>query len=460
MELGVRIALSLAGGALLLGFGSFAWRAIRQCERRAARAGLIIGIASSLPFFLALFLPLSAKLAIASLVAAAVLAVALLLLAPIGRVAVQRETPASRFDERDMVFARALMEPGSERYEAYYARRPELRAVDERIRALPGLLSLQAKEARPLPFASAMASFAYIAGCLRGQAEGEFVAAHPELSRIAHEISPEERTAWIKRLALYYGARGVGIAALRDYHLYSHIGRGAGIHGAPIELPHTHAIAITVEIANEMVQQGPGAATVMESAKEYADAAHIALQLTTLLRLLGYSARAHIDGNYRVICPLVARDAGLGEIGRFGFLITPELGPRVRLAVVTTDMPLRVDVYTPDAAVIDFCTVCTKCADICPAQAIPRGERKRHDGALRWRIDANACFRYWNIVGTDCGRCMAVCPYSHAALYHPAPVRWLVRRSGFARRAMLWLDNLLYGRKPKPHPSFPAPAGG
>ena len=48
------------------------------------------------------------------------------------------------------------------------------------------------------------------------------------------------------------------------------------------------------------------------------------------------TARAHIDGNYQVIAPLVARDAGLGTIGRMGLLMTPELGPRVRLAVVTT----------------------------------------------------------------------------------------------------------------------------
>ncbi|MFQ6103859.1 MAG: hypothetical protein ACE5OP_06150 [Candidatus Glassbacteria bacterium] len=52
------------------------------------------------------------------------------------------------------------------------------------------------------------------------------------------------------------------------------------------------------------------------------------------IRNLGYPARTHIDGNYRVVCPLVARDAGIGEIGRMGLLMTPRLGPRVRIAVV------------------------------------------------------------------------------------------------------------------------------
>ena len=81
----------------------------------------------------------------------------------------------------------------------------------------------------------------------------------------------------------------------------------------------------------------------MESARRYLDSGAIAVQLALFLKGIGYRARAHIDGNYRVVCPLVARDAGLGEIGRMGILMTPALGPRVRIAVVTTDFPLVPD---------------------------------------------------------------------------------------------------------------------
>ena len=38
-----------------------------------------------------------------------------------------------------------------------------------------------------------------------------------------------------------------------------------------------------------------------------------------------------------------AVDAGLGEMGRFGYLITKELGPRVRIFAVTTGLPLVAD---------------------------------------------------------------------------------------------------------------------
>jgi len=47
------------------------------------------------------------------------------------------------------------------------------------------------------------------------------------------------------------------------------------------------------------------------------------------------------------------------------------------------------------------------------------------------------CFRYWNVIGTDCGRCMVVCPYSHPDNAAHNMVRRAIRRSGFARRMAL-----------------------
>ena len=73
---------------------------------------------------------------------------------------------------------------------------------------------------------------------------------------------------------------------------------------------------------------------------------------------------------------------------------------------------------------LDFCTICKKCADNCPSHSIPAGDREPIDGGLRWAIDADSCFRYWNAIGTDCGRCMTVCPYSHPDNAAHNLVRW------------------------------------
>ncbi len=157
------------------------------------------------------------------------------------------------------------------------------------------------------------------------------------------ERPPEQWTAILKQYAQSYGAIDVGATSIRPYHIYTHIGRGTGVYGEPVVLDHRWALVFTVEMDHGRIRHAPAAPVVEESARQYVEGAKIALILAAMIRRLGYPARAHIDGNYRVIAPLVARDAGLGELGRMGLLMTPRLGPRVRLGVVTTDMPLASD---------------------------------------------------------------------------------------------------------------------
>ena len=47
---------------------------------------------------------------------------------------------------------------------------------------------------------------------------------------------------------------------------------------------------------------------------------------------------------------------------------------------------------------------------IIPSRAISFGDRQDIDGVKRWRIDSVACFTLWRTLGTDCGRCVRVCP--------------------------------------------------
>jgi len=439
------MSLVALGLVMLLGWGGFGLFSVGEGERRAARVALGAAALTSLPLFLAALLPVAVKLALLGLILAGGIVGAILFTLPIGRVERGNDVPRQRFDERDIMFARAYLIPGSPEYEAYYAMRPENQVADDKIRALPGLLSPAAKKANTLAFASARASFA-LTGALREEVEGP-----PDAVR--SQLTAAQMTPYIKDLARYYGARTVGITELQPYHVYSHIGRGSGEYGAPITLDHRYAIAFTVEMDHAMMGPAPDAPTVMESARQYVEAARVALQLSYLIRWLGYPARAHIDGNYRVIAPLVARDAGLGEIGRMGLLMTPELGPRVRLGVVTTDLPLIPDQRSDDTSAIDFCRICKKCAENCPSRSIPLDDRQEIGGALRWRINSDSCFHYWNVTGTDCGLCMAVCPYSHPDNPAHNLMRWAVRRSGLARRAVLWMDDVFYGHKPVPRPA-------
>jgi len=439
------IILLLFGLIVSALFGAYGLVSITEGERRAKNIAFGLAALGAMIFFLAASLPTPVQFVALGVVVVLIVVGVILFLAPIGRINVGNDIPSERFDERQIMFARARLKTGSPKYESYYAQHPDHKQSDERTRKLPGLLSLGAKYANRYQFASLEGSF-FLTGALREAVDGSIA---PE----GIDKTPAEMTSFLKGLACYYGALDVGVTKLKPFHLYSHIGRGAGEYGATIPVEHRFAIAFTVEMDFDMVGTAPKAPLSMETGKQYVESARVAVQLAEVIRMLGYKARAHIDGNYRVIAPLVARDAGLGEIGRMSILMTPKQGPRVRLGVVTTNLALIPDPREPNAALIDFCNICMKCAENCPSRSIPFDERQEYDGAMRWKIDPDTCFRYWNAVGTDCGRCMAVCPYSHPDNWAHNFVRWGIQHSGAFRRAAIWMDDLFYGKEPEEKPT-------
>lgn len=476
MESGIRAV------SLVIGLGLFAllcWAALvsrAEGEGSAARRLGIIGVVLPFPFLFAGVVPGPPGEAAAwILVVASFLAAAVFLLPLSGRDAPDLGQPVPGVDERDIMFSRATLVPGTERFDEYYRSRPGKRALDQKFRAEPGLLSPGSAHFHPHGFAAADAAFWTIerlrpfvegsegvAGGEDQEAAGGRDASGPaspiklggesfvQTGAAVGSSDPEAVTRFLKSWTLKMGAHSVGVTELRDYHLYSHVGRGPD-YGERVDLDHAYALALTVEMDKEMVDRAPRAPTAMESAFQYLRGGVMAVQLADLIRRLGYRARAHVDGNYRVICPLVAKDAGLGEMGRMGLLMTPRLGPRVRIAVVTTDLPLAVDPPARDRTTVDFCLRCRKCADSCPSRAIPVGDPEEdEDGVLRWKIDAEACFTLWGKLGTDCARCMAVCPYSHPDNPLHAGVRWGIRNNTLFRRGALWMDDLVYGRQPTP----------
>ncbi len=415
----------------------------RENERRAGIHALLLSVTLPAPFMVSALVSFPHHEIVSAVLSALAALFVIVLLFPVKASLPQEDVPRRRFDERDVIFSRRLLEPGTEKYREYYASRPETEALDNRFRAKPGLLEKGAKYYDPLQFSAADASFTAV------EQFAPIVDGRPATNRV--EVHPERAARFIKSWTRILGAHSTGITGLRDYHLYSTIGRGTD-YGKKVALNHDFAIALTVEMDKSMMDHAPYGPTVMETARQYLNAGAIAVQVAQFIRNLGYSARAHIDGNYRVICPLVARDAGLGEIGRLGLLMTPRLGPRVRIAVVTTDMPLSLDTRTSDASVIDFCRRCRKCAEVCPSRALPFDDRRPLDGVLRWKLNSDACFAYWCAAGTDCGRCVRVCPYSHPdSLLHNL-VRAGNRTSPFFREFALRMDDFFYGRKPPPLP--------
>lgn len=112
-----------------------------------------------------------------------------------------------------------------------------------------------------------------------------------------------------------------------------------------------------------------------------------------------------------------ARLGNLGWIGKNGLLITPEYGPRVRLATVITDMKLPV----AETSIPKDCGDCSICKMMCPAMAIS-GVNWRQGISRSEILDAEACSKYMNSNfkhigrGSVCGICMRVCPAGERTL--------------------------------------------
>ncbi len=413
---------------------------ISENESKAAKRFLLTGLFLSIPYFLLAAFSFPGKEILFSLFVLLPLGGLILFFIPFGKNRAYRQViPAICIDERDTMFSRNELESNTEPFKSYYRRYPDRKLLDDRFRDNPGLLQKGTTQYHPWHFAAADAGFETIAA-LRNKVDGPV-----REEKIA--VAPEKMSRYIKNWSKKLGAVDCGITLLHDYHLYSTGGRGER-YGKEYVKQHKFAIAFTVEMSHKMVQGAPAGSMVMESGQQYLEAGKVALQIAYFIRNMGYEARAHIDGNYEVVCPLVARDAGLGEIGRMGLLMTPKMGPRVRISVVTTNLPLVTDKPLHDFSFIDFCTICKKCADVCPSRAISFNNRESINGSLRWQINQESCFTFWTKTGTDCGRCISVCPYSHPNNILHNLVRTGIRNSLLFRKIALPLDDAFYGRKP------------
>jgi epoxyqueuosine reductase QueG len=112
-----------------------------------------------------------------------------------------------------------------------------------------------------------------------------------------------------------------------------------------------------------------------------------------------------------LIPPAIA--SGLGELGKHGSLISRHFGSGVRLAGVTTDMPLAAT--APDRFGADeFCAHCQICTQACPPDAI-FSDKQMVRGVTRWYVDFDKCIPFF-AEAASCGICIAECPWTRPAV--------------------------------------------
>ncbi len=218
-----------------------------------------------------------------------------------------------------------------------------------------------------------------------------------------------------------------------------------------------YAVVMAIETNYDFVRHAPSAKASAAAGLGYSKMAFLAPSVAKFIGMLGYTAIA--CGNDTALSIPLAVDAGLGQLGRQGVLITPEFGPRVRLCKVLTDLPL-VPTKPIDFGVTRFCSTCEKCAEYCPSQAILYGKRtpkartfSTSPGLLKWPFHGERCLQYWykngaktgkGIFHLDCYQCINVCPFNKKAGIGHDLVRWSIRNLPFLNNALKFGDDLFY----------------
>jgi len=258
----------------------------------------------------------------------------------------------------------------------------------------------------------------------------------------------------IKKVAKFFGASQVRICELDRRWVYSHSFHFATREHKELELPeeYKYAIVMVFEMDYELTKTSPTWVAEGTEGKAYSMMAVTATMVAQFIRGLGYKAIP--SGNDAVINIPLAIDAGLGELGRNGLLITPEYGPRVRISKVLTNLPLVPD-EPVEFGVIEYCEKCKKCAQYCPSQSILCGERTTEpnnisnaSGELKWPINAEGCFAFWASNEGSCMNCIRVCPFNKPAGWLHDVVRWLVKHTPWLDSLLVKMDDLFgYGKQ-------------
>lgn len=230
--------------------------------------------------------------------------------------------------------------------------------------------------------------------------------AHPELIPVAKERnqSPAERlTAQASAFALSHEADAIGIAPMDPLYVFE---------GYTIDEPWVIVLALAHNYENlKMVPSDEtNGVGVTDVGEQYARGTRASFALANWIRSQGYNANAYPGpsaGALLLIPPAIA--SGMGELGKHGSIISRRFGAGVRLAGVTTDMPLVAtapDRFGGD----DFCKTCQVCTRECPPGAISE-HKQMVRGVERWYVDFDKCIPFF-AESASCGICIAVCPWT------------------------------------------------
>ena len=180
---------------------------------------------------------------------------------------------------------------------------------------------------------------------------------------------------------------------------------------------YRYALVVSQEMKKDKIDCAPEFQAGIEVMRVYGSLGLVVNEIARWLRKQGVRCQSNHPMGGLVNTPSLAGKAGMGGQSRFGLLITPEYGPRIRLAPVFIEHKYFEFTDTREHDWIeDYCELCMQCEKECPGQAIRSEKTITIDkvpgiGAMRTCIDREKCFEYFTKT-MGCSVCVKGCPFS------------------------------------------------
>lgn len=207
----------------------------------------------------------------------------------------------------------------------------------------------------------------------------------------------------LKEKAAEAGLSAVGVAQYDPkYTFEQHQGKAVG----------DRMIVCVLEQEHERTQLAPSCTAEKLALTTYAEMLEKMVKISEWLQSLGYQARCETYTGENIYIHYGVQ-AGLGQLGLNGQLLTPQAGSRCRLAGITTNAPIAFD-EPVDYGLEGVCDACQICVRRCPAGAIP-ANRKDYRGVVKPKLNTKRCFPVVTLVD-GCAICMKTCPVQRFGL--------------------------------------------
>ncbi len=173
--------------------------------------------------------------------------------------------------------------------------------------------------------------------------------------------------------------------------------------------PYDTALVLGMEMDFDLLDEAPNPGEKLFDFEIYVKSGKRVFDVAKFIRSKGCRCFARVPLDGWIKYPPHAINAGLGELGAHGVVVTREFGPRIRWTMISIDADIEID-DPVDLGIAGYCDDCLRCVNVCPGKAITvdkiwwRGVYKRKNNDAK-------CWPYF-VKYEGCGLCLKVCPFN------------------------------------------------